>query len=38
MLMTQLGQGRRFKKIGLRAIDVFDVTILRLWQPLPAEP
>jgi hypothetical protein len=32
-LMTQLGQGRR-----LRAIDVFDITILRLWQPLPAEP
>jgi hypothetical protein len=36
--MTQLGQGWRFKKIGLRAIDVFDATILRLWQPLPAEP
>jgi hypothetical protein len=30
--------GRRFNKLGLKAIDVFDVTILRLWQPLPAEP
>jgi hypothetical protein len=36
--LTHLGHGARFNEICPRAIDVFDATILRLWQPLPAEP
>ena len=37
-LLTHLGHGARFNEICPSAIDVFDATILRLWQPLPAEP
>ena len=37
-LLTLIFHLKSHHKIGLRAIDVCDATLLRLWQPLPVEP